>query len=149
MTLWHGRSRVIARLCAEFDLLNLTHSAASLDCFTQKHREAGAVHGAGSDSGELRLLEWQRDALRLSPFNPVAFVAHIALGDVAVVEGRYDEAASQYAKAVQANPRFSVAYFCQAIALALAGRVEEAGPIVRQLWNSVHASAAAKFSTTQ
>ena len=48
-------------------------------------------------------------------------------------EGRYDEAASQYAKAVLANPRFSVAYFCQAIALALAGRVEEAGPIVRHL----------------
>ena len=72
-------------------------------------------------------------ALRLSPFDPVAFVAHIALGHVAVVEGHYDEAASHYAKAVQANPRFSVAYFCQAIALALAGRVEEAGPIVRQL----------------
>ena len=72
-------------------------------------------------------------ALRLSPFDPVAFVAHIALGHVAVVEGHYDEAASHYAKAVRANPRFSVAYFCQAIALALAGRVEEAGPIVRQL----------------
>jgi adenylate cyclase len=72
-------------------------------------------------------------ALRLSPFDPVAFVAHTALGHVAVVEGHYDEAASHYAKAVLANPRFSVAYFCQAIALALAGRVEEAGPIVRQL----------------
>ena len=69
-------------------------------------------------------------ALRLSPFDPVAYVAHIALGHVAVVERHYDEAASHYAKAVQANPRFSVAYFCQAIALALAGRVEEAGPIV-------------------
>ena len=72
-------------------------------------------------------------ALRLSPFDPVAFVAHIALGHVAVVEGHYDEGASHYAKAVQANPRFFMAYFCQAIALALAGRVEEAGPIVRQL----------------
>jgi adenylate cyclase len=72
-------------------------------------------------------------ALRLSPFDPVANVAHIALGHVAVVEGHYDEAASHHAKAVQANPRFSMAYFCQAIALALAGRVEEAGPIVRQL----------------
>jgi len=72
-------------------------------------------------------------ALRLSPFDPVAFVAHIALGHVAVVEGHYDEGASHYARAVQANPRFSVAYFCQAIALALAGHVEEAGPIVRQL----------------
>jgi TolB-like protein len=72
-------------------------------------------------------------ALRLSPFDPLAFLAHIALGHVALVEGHYDEAASHYAKAVLASPRFSIAYFCQAIALALAGRVEEAGPIVRQL----------------
>ena len=33
----------------------------------------------------------------LSPFDPVAFVAHIALGHVAVVEGHYDEGASHYA----------------------------------------------------
>jgi tetratricopeptide (TPR) repeat protein len=72
-------------------------------------------------------------ALRLSPFDPLAFLAHTALGHVALVEERYDEAASHYGKAVITSPRFSIAYFCQAIALALAGRVEEAGPIVRQL----------------
>ena len=72
-------------------------------------------------------------ALRLSPFDPLAFLAHIALGHVALMEGHYDEAASRYAKSVLAGPHFSVGYFCQAIALALAGRVEEAGPIVRQL----------------
>ncbi len=72
-------------------------------------------------------------ALRLSPFDPVAFVAHTALGHVAVVEARYDEAASHYAKAVQVNARFFLPYFCQAIALALAGRAEEARPIVQQL----------------
>ena len=72
-------------------------------------------------------------ALRLSPFDPVAFVAHMALGHVAVYEAHYDEAVSHYAKAVQANPRHIWLYFCQAVALALAGRVEEAGPIVRQL----------------
>jgi hypothetical protein len=33
---------------------------------------------------------------------------------------------------VQANPRFSLYYFAQAIALALAGRLEEARPIVGQ-----------------
>ena len=71
-------------------------------------------------------------ALRLSPFDPVAFAAHGALGHVAFQEARYDEAASCYAKAVQANPRFSLYYFVQAIALALAGRVEEARPIVGQ-----------------
>ncbi len=72
-------------------------------------------------------------ALRLSPFDPVAFVAQAALGHVAVHEARYDEAASHYAKAVQANPHFSTLYFAQAAALALAGRLEEARPIVGQL----------------
>ena len=72
-------------------------------------------------------------ALRLSPFDPVAFAAHGALGHVAFQEARYDEAASCYAMAVQANPRFSLYYFLHAAALALAGRVEEARPIVAQL----------------
>ena len=72
-------------------------------------------------------------ALRLSPFDPVAFIAHMALGHVAVYEAHYDEAVSHYAKAVQANPRHSWLYFCHAVALALAGRVEDAGPIVRLL----------------
>jgi adenylate cyclase len=72
-------------------------------------------------------------ALRLSPFDPVAFIAHMALGHVAVYEAHYDEAVSHYAKAVQANPRHSWLYFCHAVALALAGRVEDAGPTVRIL----------------
>jgi len=72
-------------------------------------------------------------ALRLSPFDPVAFAAHGALGHVAFQEARYNEAASHYATAVQANPRFSLYYFLQAAALALAGRLEEARPIVAQL----------------
>ncbi|MFI5011875.1 MAG: tetratricopeptide repeat protein [Hyphomicrobiales bacterium] len=73
-------------------------------------------------------------ALRLSPFDPFAFLAYSALGVAAVQEARYDEAASHFGKAVQANPRFSFLYFAQAIALALAGRVEEARPIVLRLF---------------
>jgi adenylate cyclase len=72
-------------------------------------------------------------ALRLSPFDPMAFAAHVTLGHVAIHETRYDEAASLYAKAMQANPRYIVACFCQAVALALAGRVEEARPLSDQL----------------
>jgi len=70
-------------------------------------------------------------ALRLSPFDPVAFCAHAALGHVAVLEESYDEAVSHFAKAVQANPRLSTCYFLQAAALVLAGRVEEARLISR------------------
>jgi adenylate cyclase len=72
-------------------------------------------------------------ALRLSPFDPLTSFAYGALGAAAVQERRYDEAASHYAKAVQANPRLSWAYFFQASSLALAGREQEAQPIVRRL----------------
>jgi adenylate cyclase len=71
-------------------------------------------------------------ALRLSPFDPVSFLAYVALGVVAFQEARYEEAASHFAKAVQSNAHFSTLYFCHATALALAGRVEEARPIIGQ-----------------
>jgi tetratricopeptide (TPR) repeat protein len=71
-------------------------------------------------------------ALRLSPFDPLAFQAHAALGFVALLEARYDEAASHHARAVQGNPHFGVLYFNQAVSLALAGRLNEARPIVRR-----------------
>ncbi len=72
-------------------------------------------------------------ALRLSPFDPFAYFAYSALGAAAVQETRYDEAASHFAKAVQANPRFSTMYFLLAASLALARRQEEARPIVQRL----------------
>ena len=65
-------------------------------------------------------------ALRLSPFDPLALEAHQAMGMVAVAQGNYDEAVSCYARVSQINPRYSTGYFSHAIALALAGRREEA-----------------------
>jgi adenylate cyclase len=64
-------------------------------------------------------------ALRLSPFDTSAFEAHMALGLVAVRAARYEEASSYFAKLSQSNPRYSTGYFLEAIALALAGRLEE------------------------
>src|SRR5258708_5515893 len=72
-------------------------------------------------------------ALRLSPFDPFAFMAYSALGAAAVQEAHYDEAASHFAKAVQASPRFSTLYFFQVASLALAGRKEEARSIAQRL----------------
>jgi adenylate cyclase len=72
-------------------------------------------------------------ALRLSPFDPGCYLGQIALGAAALLESRYDEAASSFAKAVQASPGFSYVYACHAYALALAGRGEEARPVVRRL----------------
>src|SRR5208337_1734386 len=71
-------------------------------------------------------------ALRLSPFDPALFQAHMALGFAALQEARYNQAASHFAKAVQVNPRMAHLYFRQAESLALAGRLEEARPIVQR-----------------
>jgi adenylate cyclase len=76
---------------------------------------------------------YAKRALRLSPFDPLCFEAHVALGFVAIQEGRYDEATSHLADSVQANVRFSTLYLFYAAALALAGRVEEARPVVQRL----------------
>jgi len=71
-------------------------------------------------------------ALRLSPFDPSAFEAHLALGMAAIGEANYDEAASCFARGSQINARHSLFPFFHAIALALAGRVGEATPLVQR-----------------
>jgi len=69
-------------------------------------------------------------ALRLSPFDPLVYEAHLALGFGAVQEARYEEAVTEFAKMVQANPVFSSLHFLYAIVLALAGRAEDAQPAI-------------------
>jgi len=81
--------------------------------------QALAAHGEKARTFALR-------ALRLSPFDSLAFEAYMALGEAALLEERYDEAATCFANAAQANAKFSTAYFCQAYSLALAGDMEEA-----------------------
>jgi adenylate cyclase len=72
-------------------------------------------------------------ALRLSPFDSLSHLALNAFGTVRMREGLFDEAASQYSKAVQANPRFSVTYAFYTAALAQAGRTEEAKAVAGRL----------------
>jgi len=71
-------------------------------------------------------------ALRLSPFDSLAFEAHMALGESALIQERYRDAALAFAKAGQTNPNLSTAYLFQAVALALAGRLEEARPVAQR-----------------
>ncbi len=71
-------------------------------------------------------------ALRLSPFDLLAYTAHLSQGLAAIQEARYDEAGSHFAKAVQANSRLSSLYFLEAAALALAGRMQGARPLVQR-----------------
>jgi len=85
-------------------------------------------------SGDPVLAEdYANRALRLSPFDPLSFQGHVALGVVRLRLRRYDEAAACLAQAILANPRFSVLYGLRASALALAGRIEEAKVVAQRL----------------
>lgn len=89
------------------------------------------LHALG---GDIALAEdYANRALRLSPFDSLSYEGHVALGAVRARLGRYDEAAACFAKAIQANPRFSVLYALQAGFLALAGRVKDARVVAARL----------------
>jgi adenylate cyclase len=88
---------------------------------------AHAIAGHGATAAALA-----SRALRLSPLDPLAFEAHLAFGNTALQEARYDDAAACFARAALTNSNFSTAYFFRAIALSLAGRAEEARPCARR-----------------
>ena len=85
-------------------------------------------------SGEAPIAEdYAARALRLSPFDPLAFVADQAIALVQIREGMFDDAVVSFAKGVQANPRFSWLHAEHSAALALAGRIDEAKTAARRL----------------
>ncbi len=89
------------------------------------------IHAFSGDTAAAE--DYAARALRISPFDTLSFMAHEALGLVRVREGRHADAASHFAKAAQANPRFSWLYAAQAAALALAGRIDEARLVARRI----------------
>jgi len=88
------------------------------------------VYCYGAQAGKAKALAER--GLRLSPFDPSAWVGHVSLGGAAVAEQRLDEAASHYAAAVHLSPQFAALHACHAMALALAGRKEEASAAARR-----------------
>ena len=70
-------------------------------------------------------------ALQLSPNDPLAFEAHMALGEGAIRESRYEDAAECFARAARTNPKFSTAYFFRGMAQARAGHADRAAPCLR------------------
>jgi adenylate cyclase len=97
---------------------------------------AAYFHGAflhGLWGHSLTATSFAQRALRLSPFDPLAYHAHMALTLAAIQEERYAEAAAHGARLAQASPDFVSHISCYAIALALAGRMDEA----RSVWARV------------
>ena len=73
-----------------------------------------------------RAIEWAKQGLRLSPFDPWNFNAWFGVFAGNFQQGRYEDAAHAARKSVQSNPGFSIPYLCLAAGLAKLGRIEEA-----------------------
>jgi adenylate cyclase len=73
-----------------------------------------------------RAIDWGERAARLSPFDPLSFLAFDGISLGHFIRGRYSEAADAARKAIQVNPLFSVNYVCLIAALARLGQTAEA-----------------------
>jgi tetratricopeptide (TPR) repeat protein len=71
-------------------------------------------------------IEQAEMALRLSPFDPLSYMPHMATAIAHFAAGRFDESAAAANRTAQAHPRFSPPYWLRAAALANLGRLDEA-----------------------
>ena len=94
----------IARLEKDLDAaLNAIERALSLNASFAVALYIGAELYAFRGEPSTATAYAQR-ALRLSPFDPLAWAAHVAMATAAIHEGRYDDAATFFAKAARATP---------------------------------------------
>jgi TolB-like protein/class 3 adenylate cyclase len=123
---------VIIVLTKEHDMaLSAIERALSLNASCATAHYFAALVNAFADRSAVAAIHANR-ALRLSPFDPSAFEAHLALGMGAIREGNYDDAALCFARGAQINSRHSLFPFFQAIALALGGHAGETASLVRR-----------------
>ena len=73
------------------------------------------------------------EGLRLSPFDPLVFLAHTGLNLAHYVAGRYDEAARWGRKAAEQNPHYTANLRLLAASLAAAGSADEAREVGQSL----------------
>jgi adenylate cyclase len=80
-----------------------------------------------------RAISWGDRGVRLSPFDPLGFLAldGISLGHF--VRGRFAESAEAARRAIQVNPLFSINYMCLVAALSKLGQKEEAKSVAARL----------------
>jgi hypothetical protein len=77
-----------------------------------------------------RAVEHADRALRLSPFDPLAWESYWSYAFVALHERHHDAAANCFAKAAQVTGGAGPSVFAQAACLALSGRVDEGRSLV-------------------
>jgi TolB-like protein len=80
-----------------------------------------------------RAIDWAERALRVSPFDRLAFGGHQAVAVGNFIRAQYEEAAIAARRAILSNPSFSVTHSLLAAALAKLGRAAEAKAAARQV----------------
>ena len=80
-----------------------------------------------------RAIDWGERAVRLSPFDPLGFIAFAGISLGHFMCGRNAEAADAARKAIQVNPLFSINYIFLVAALARLGQTNEAKAAVARL----------------
>jgi adenylate cyclase len=138
----HGRDDATALALAAFATAMVEHDRAtaieaferalSLSPSSALSLFVGSVVLAYAGEAE-RAIEWGERALRLSPVDRLAYATPHATAIAHILRGRYEEAVNAARRAVQFNPRFSVAHSMLAAALAKFGRTEEAKSVARQV----------------
>jgi tetratricopeptide (TPR) repeat protein len=78
-------------------------------------------------------IEHAEKALQLSPLEPLAYHAALALALACLLSGRPEEAVAHARKAIEGNRNFVFPYCILALASARLGRPDEAAQAVRQL----------------
>ena len=78
-------------------------------------------------------IQQAEQALRLSPFDPLSNIRHMAIAIAHFVAGRLEESAAAANRAAQAHPGFSPPYWMRAAALANLGRTDDAKIMAQRL----------------
>jgi adenylate cyclase len=83
-------------------------------------------------------IQQAEQALRLSPFDPMSNIRHMAIAIAHFVACRFEEAAAAANRAAQAHPRFSPPYWMRAAALVKLDRVDEAKTMALRMLEVQH-----------
>ena len=133
--LLHGRDDATALTVAGFCIGLIEHDRATafqaFDTALALSPSSAFTYMFGSTllgwAGEAdRAIDWGERAVRLSPFDPLSFLAFDGISLSHFIRGRYFEAADAARKAIQVNPLFSVNYVCLIAALARLGQTVDA-----------------------
>jgi len=88
------------------------------------------VYAMGGESD--KAAAFAERALRISPFDPLTWHAHLCLGHARLTQDRDEEALAHYARALNLNPQYQPLHYMHALGLALTGRIDEAREAARK-----------------